>query len=146
MTIIQSGPIPVAAQSRTGSVATSLARTADSNPAGGMDVCLLWVPYVVRQRSLRQACHSSRVVLPRECGGCECDREASIMWSPWPTRGFCAMENKNPEWKRKVKAKTGMAWKFKERFATFYRKRWKNGTKQKNVPWVVKQPKILRGP
>jgi hypothetical protein len=34
-----------------------------SNPTGNMDVCLVWVLYVVRW-SLRQADHSSRVVLP----------------------------------------------------------------------------------
>ena len=31
-----------------------------SNPIGGMDICLLWVLCVVRQRSLRRADHSSR--------------------------------------------------------------------------------------
>jgi hypothetical protein len=35
-----------------------------SSPTGGMDVCLLWVLCVVRQRSLRRADHSSRGVLP----------------------------------------------------------------------------------
>ena len=35
-----------------------------SNPTGGMDICLLWVSCVVRQRSLRRADHSSRGVLP----------------------------------------------------------------------------------
>ena len=28
---------------------------------------------------------------PTECDVCECDREASIMRTPWPTRGRCAM-------------------------------------------------------
>jgi len=41
MTIIQSGPTPVAKQSRTWVCGRSFARIADSNPAGGMDVCLL---------------------------------------------------------------------------------------------------------
>ena len=27
-----------------------------------------------------------------ECGVPECDRESSIMWKPWPSRGCCAME------------------------------------------------------
>jgi hypothetical protein len=31
------------------------------------------------------------------------------------------MINKNPDWTRKVKARTGMAGKCKERFATVYR-------------------------
>ena len=35
-----------------------------SNPAGGMDVCLLWLLCVVRWRSLRRADHLSRGVLP----------------------------------------------------------------------------------
>jgi hypothetical protein len=29
-----------------------------------------------------------------ESGVSECDREASIMRRPWPTRGCCAMEKK----------------------------------------------------
>jgi hypothetical protein len=44
-----------------------LAGIAGSNPAGGMDVCLLCVLCGVRQRSLRRADHSSRVVSPSEC-------------------------------------------------------------------------------
>jgi len=35
-----------------------------SNPTGGMDICLLWVLFVVRYRSLRRADHASRGVLP----------------------------------------------------------------------------------
>ena len=35
-----------------------------SNPTGGMDVCLLWLLWIVMQRSLRRAYHSSRGVLP----------------------------------------------------------------------------------
>ena len=42
----------------------SLAGVADSNPAGVMDVSLVNVMCVVRQRSQRQADHSSRGVLP----------------------------------------------------------------------------------
>jgi hypothetical protein len=38
---------------------------------------------------LRRADHSSRVVL-QECGVSECDREATVMRGPWPTRGCCA--------------------------------------------------------
>jgi hypothetical protein len=33
--------------------------------------------------------------IPTECGVSECDREASIMRRPWPTRGCCAFGNKN---------------------------------------------------
>ena len=32
---------------------------------------------------------------PTECGVSECDREASIMRRPCPTRGWCAMGGKN---------------------------------------------------
>jgi hypothetical protein len=33
---------------------------------------------------------------PTECGVSECDREASIMRRPWPTRGSRATEKKKP--------------------------------------------------
>jgi hypothetical protein len=42
----------------------SLAGIVCSNPTGGMDVCLLWMLCVVRQRSLRRTDHSSRGILP----------------------------------------------------------------------------------
>ena len=55
------------------------------NPAEGMQVCLLCVV-----KSLSQADHSSRGVLPNVCVCVsECDREASKMGSSWPKRGFC---------------------------------------------------------
>jgi hypothetical protein len=56
--------IPVAARSQTWVCGRSLAGIVGSNPAGGMDVCLLWVLWFVMQRSLRGAEHSSRGVLP----------------------------------------------------------------------------------
>ena len=56
--------IPVAARSKAWVCGRSLAGIMGLNPAGGMDVCLLWVLCVVRQRSLRRADHSSREVLP----------------------------------------------------------------------------------
>jgi len=61
----------------------SLAGNVGSNSAGGIDICLLWVLRVVRQRCLRRADHSSWGVLP--CVVCliECDHEASIMRRPW---------------------------------------------------------------
>ena len=34
------------------------------------------------------------VTRPEKCGVSECDREASIMRKPWPTRGRCAMKEK----------------------------------------------------
>jgi len=41
-------PIPVIARSKAWAFGRSLARIVGSNPAGGMDVCLLWVLCVVR--------------------------------------------------------------------------------------------------
>jgi hypothetical protein len=66
----------------------SLGGIVGSNPAGDMDVCLLWVLCVVRSRSLRRAGHSSRGVLPSVV---YLNRESSTMRRPWPTRGCCAM-------------------------------------------------------
>ena len=40
--------MPVAERSKAWVCSQSPARIADSNPAGGMDVCLLWVLCVVR--------------------------------------------------------------------------------------------------
>jgi hypothetical protein len=48
---------------KAGQSGRSLAGIVGSNPAGGMDVCLLWVLCVVRWRSLRRADHSSRGIL-----------------------------------------------------------------------------------
>jgi hypothetical protein len=52
--------IAVTAPSKTVVCGRSLAGIADSNPVGGMDVCLLRVLCFVTQRSLRRADHSSR--------------------------------------------------------------------------------------
>jgi hypothetical protein len=71
----------------------SLPGIAGSNPAGFMDVCLLWVLCVVRL-SLRQTDHSSRGVIPSMVCLTEWDREASIMRRSWTTRGCCAMGGK----------------------------------------------------
>ena len=57
-------PVPVAARSKAQVCGRSPAEIVGSNPTGGMDVCLLCVLCVVRQRSLRRAGHSSRGVLP----------------------------------------------------------------------------------
>ena len=37
-----------------------------------------------------------------ECGVSGCDREASIMWRPWPTGGCCAIVKKKYYWNVKV--------------------------------------------
>jgi len=57
-------PVPVAARSKAWVCGCTLAEIAGSNPAGGMDACLLSELCVVRRRSLRRADHSSRGVLP----------------------------------------------------------------------------------
>jgi len=56
-------PIPKAARSKMWVCGRSPAEIVGSNPAGGMEVCLLWVLCVVTQRTLRRADHSSRGVL-----------------------------------------------------------------------------------
>jgi len=55
--------IPVAAWSKAWVCGSSLAGIVGLNPAGGMNICLLWVLCVVRYRSLCRADHSSRGVL-----------------------------------------------------------------------------------
>ena len=58
------GPEPLAARSKALVCGRSHAEIAGSNPTEGMDICLLCVLCVVKQRSLRQTDHSSRTVLP----------------------------------------------------------------------------------
>jgi hypothetical protein len=60
------------------------------NPAEGMDVCFLSVVCCQVQISATGSSHVERS--PTEYGVSECDREASIMGRPWPTRGCRAME------------------------------------------------------
>jgi hypothetical protein len=57
-------PVPVAGRSKAEVCGPSPTGIAGSIPAGFMDVCLLRLLCVVRQRSLRRADHSSRGVLP----------------------------------------------------------------------------------
>jgi hypothetical protein len=57
-------PVPEAARSKAWVCGRSPAEILGSNTTGGMDVCLLWVLCVVRQRSLDGLIHSSRGVLP----------------------------------------------------------------------------------
>ena len=52
-----------------------VAGNAGSNPAGGKDVCLFRVKYVVRYRALRRADHMPREVLPKVLCLILCDRE-----------------------------------------------------------------------
>ena len=64
-------PVPVAARSKTWINGRSPAEIVGSNPTGGMDVCLLRVLCVVRQRSLQRIDHSSRGVLPNVALRCK---------------------------------------------------------------------------
>jgi hypothetical protein len=72
-------PMPVAAPSKAWVCGRSHPEIAGSNPAGSMDVCLLRLMCVVRNRSLRRAEHSSTGFTPTIAYLSECDREASIM-------------------------------------------------------------------
>jgi hypothetical protein len=67
----------MAARSKVWACARSLAGVVDSNPAGSKGVCIFCVLCVVRLRSLRQADHASRGVLPTVVYLTVCDREAS---------------------------------------------------------------------
>jgi len=62
----------VAAQTKAWVCGCSLTGIAGSNPAGGMDVCRMWMWCVVRWRSLQRAEHSSRRVLPSGVCVCVC--------------------------------------------------------------------------
>jgi hypothetical protein len=73
-------PVPVAARSKARVWGRSLAGVAGSHSAEGMDMCLLWVLWVIRKRFLRRADSSSRGFLPnvvflyvisklQQCGG-----------------------------------------------------------------------------
>jgi len=78
-------PIPVAAGSKAWDCGRWLFGIAGSNHAERIDICLLWVLCVVRQRSLRRADHSSKGVLPSDM--ClQCDFETSTMKRPSPTK------------------------------------------------------------
>ena len=69
-------PIPVSARSKAWVYDRSLPRNVGSNPAGGMDGCLLWMLCVARYRSLRRG-RSLIQRSPTECGASECDRRTS---------------------------------------------------------------------
>jgi hypothetical protein len=63
-----------------------------SNSARGMGVSLVNV--VCCQVEVSASGWSLVQRNPVECGVSECDREASIMRRPWPTRGCCDMKTK----------------------------------------------------
>ena len=68
-------PIPVAARSKAWVCGSWLAEIAGSNPAGGMDVCLLRMSSIVG----RGLCDGLSLFQrsPTECGVSECDCESS---------------------------------------------------------------------
>jgi len=80
-------PIPVAAQSKSYVCGRSLADIAGSNPARGMDVCLLRVCSQVSASGLALVQRS-----PNECGASECNRGASTMRRPWSCRDYRPMK------------------------------------------------------
>ena len=90
------------AQSKAWFCARSLARIGGSNPTGSMDVCLLWVLYVVRFMCLRRADHSTRGVLPSVV--CLCVMEKLRQWEgPGPVGAV-------PQWKRKLDNNSIIVW------------------------------------
>jgi hypothetical protein len=84
--------IPVAARSKAWGCGRSLAGTVVSNPAEGMDVCLLWVLCVVR--SLRRADRSGRHFY-RLWFVFLCDLKTSRMNRWWLALGRSAKGGKN---------------------------------------------------
>jgi hypothetical protein len=83
--------IPVATSSKAWVYGRSLGGIAGSNPTGGMGACL---SVVCCQVEVSTSGWSLVQRSPTFCGVSECDREASIMRRPWPTRGCCAMGKK----------------------------------------------------
>jgi hypothetical protein len=67
-------PIPVTARSKTLVFGRSLAGIVGSNPAGGMDVCLLWV--LLCQVEVSATGWSLVQRSPTECGVSVCDLES----------------------------------------------------------------------
>ena len=67
-----------------------LAGFAGSNPVGGMSVCLFWRE-VCCQLQVTASGWSLVQKSPTEYGVSEYDREACIMWRPWPNSGCCFM-------------------------------------------------------
>jgi hypothetical protein len=86
-------PIPVTARSKLWVCGRSLAWIVVSNPAGRHG-CLSLVSVVCCQVEVSATGCSLVQRSPTEYGVSECDREASIMRRPWPTRGCCTIEKK----------------------------------------------------
>jgi hypothetical protein len=87
----------VAARSKAWVGGRSLAGIVVSNPAGGMDVCLVSIVCCQVERSLRRADHLSREVRPSVMRLAECDHEFLTIRGPWPTGSCCVMLKKLSE-------------------------------------------------
>jgi hypothetical protein len=79
-------PVPRVVWSKAWVCGRSLTRIVGSNPTGDMDVCLLWVLCVVRQRSLRRAGPRSGVLSSVVCP--KCDYETSKKWGGLGPQGL----------------------------------------------------------
>jgi hypothetical protein len=82
--------MPAAALSKAWACGRLLAGIVGSNPAAAVHVHLLGVMCVVSASGWSLA----QTIPPTDCGVSEYDSKASIMKSPRPTRGYCAMTNK----------------------------------------------------
>jgi len=84
--------MPVAARFKAWVCDRLLAGIAGSNPAGA------WMRVSCECCVLSGRCLYDGPIRPPEsttkCGVSECDREASIMRRPWPTRDCCALKKK----------------------------------------------------
>ena len=80
----------MAARSKAWAPGRSLAGIVGSNPTGGIAVSLVSV--VCCQVEVSATGPSLIQRSPTECDVSECDREASIMRKPWPTRGCRVMK------------------------------------------------------
>jgi hypothetical protein len=87
-------PIPVAAQSKAWAFGRALLEIVVSNPASGVDVCLLWV-FVCCQVEVSVTGRSLVQRSPIECGVSECDLETSKRRQPRHNLGCCATGKKN---------------------------------------------------
>ena len=73
----------------------SLTGNVGSIPAGGVDVCLLWVFWFLQvEVSVRSLSIFQKS--PTECGVSKCDDEFSIMRTPWPAGGCCSLGGGGP--------------------------------------------------
>jgi hypothetical protein len=89
-------PIPVAEQSKARVYARcSLFAIAGSNPAEGMEVCILWV--LCCQVEVFATGRSRIQRSSNECDVSECDFETSVMKRTWPTRVVDPREKKSTD-------------------------------------------------